>query len=161
MQEAGMRFTASLEGFEGQNIEVYVGFLSAQKLLVNGEAAPTGSKRGEMLLRRNDGRQVVATWKQQVLGLDISQLVVDGQVTRFVEPLNGYQLMWGGLPVLLVSVGGALGALVGVIGFSVNTKIFRTEMNTGLKYLVSGLISVLAVTVYFIVAVILSLLFGK
>lgn len=156
-----MSYRANIDGFEGQNIEVTVSFWSGPKLLINGEPAQKGSKRGEMILQRNDGKQVIANWKQQVLGLDVPQLIVDGKTTNLVEPLKWYQLVWGGLPALLVFVGGALGAIAGMIGFSINTKIFRTEMNDVLKYLVSGAVSVLSVIAYFIAALIFSMLIGR
>jgi hypothetical protein len=156
-----MSYTASIEGFENQNIEVAVSFWSGPKLLVNGEPAQKGSKRGEMILQRADGKQVSVSWKQQVLGLDVPQLIVDGKTTNLVEPLKWYQLVWGGLPILLVFVGGAIGAVVGLIGFSINTKIFRTKINGALKYLASGAVSVLSVIAYFIAALILSMLIGR
>jgi hypothetical protein len=156
-----MSYKANIDGFEGQNIEAAVGFWSGPKLLVNGEPVQKGSKRGEMILQRNDGKQVIATWKQQILGLDIPQLIVDGKTTNLVEPLKWYQLVWGGLPALLVFMGGALGAIAGIIGFSINTKIFRTDMHDVLKYLVSGAVSVLSVIAYFIAALIFSMLIGR
>lgn len=153
-----MGYTATIEGFEGQKIEVNVGFWSGPKLLVNGQPAPKGQKRGEMVLQRNDGRQVVASWKPQALGFDVPQLVVDGKAVNLVEPLKWYQWVWGGWPVLLLFFGGALGAIAGVLGFSINAKIFRTEMSEVLKYVVTGAVSVLAVVAYFIVALVVSML---
>jgi hypothetical protein len=58
-------------------------------------------------------------------------------------------------------MGGALGAIAGIIGFSINTKIFRTDMHDVLKYLVSGAVSVLSVIAYFIAALIFSMLIGR
>ena len=156
-----MGYTANIEGFEGQNIEVNIGFWTGPKLLVNGNPAQKGSKRGEMVLQRNDGKQVVATWKPQFLGLDVPQLNVDGKTITLVEPLKWYQWVWGGWPVFLLFVGGALGAIAGMIGFSINAKIFRTEMSDVLKYVVSGVVSVLAVVAYFVFAVIFSLLLNR
>ena len=156
-----MSYEVNIEGFEGQNIEVNVSFWTGPKLLVNGEPAQKGNKRGELILQRNDGKQVVASWKPQVLGLDVPQLIVDGKITNLVEPLKWYKLVWGGLPALLVFLGGALGAIAGMIGFSINTKIFRTEMNDISKYLASGVISVLSVIAYFIAALIFSMLIGR
>ena len=153
-----MGYTANIEGFEGQNIEVIIGFWAGPKLLVNGEPAQKGSKRGEMVLQRNDGKQVIATWKPQALGLDVPQLSVDGKAVTLVEPLKWYQWVWGGWPVVLLFIGGALGALAGMIGFSINAKVFRSEMSDVLKYVVTGIVSVLAVAAYFIAALILSLL---
>jgi hypothetical protein len=153
-----MGYTVNIEGFEGQQIEVNVGFWSGPKLLVNGEPAPKGNKRGEMVLQRNDGRQVVATWKPQILGLDVPQLLVDGKAVNLIEPLKWYQWIWGGWPVVLLFVGGALGAIAGLVGFSINAKIFRTEMSEVLKYVVTGAVSVLAVLAYFVVALVISIL---
>jgi hypothetical protein len=153
-----MRYKLNLDGFEGQNIEVKISLWSGPKLLVNNQPAPKGSKRGEMLLQRNDGRQVVAKWKPRLLGLDVPQLIVDDKVIDIVEPLKWYQWVWVGLPILLVFIGGALGGLIGAIGAIINAKVFRTEMNSVLKYIIAGSVSILAVVLYFIVAILLVVL---
>jgi len=128
---------------------------------VNGEPVAQGAKRGEMLLQRNDGRQVVGAWKQQMMGFDVPQLVVDGKPVKLVEPLQWYQWLWGGWPVVLVFVGGALGAIAGVLAFTVKARLFRTELNPVLKYVVTALVSGAAVLAYFIVALMLSLAISR
>lgn len=158
IKEQQLKYKANIEGFEGQNIEVTVSFWSGPKLFTNGESAPKGDKRNEMLLQRNDARQVIATWKPQLLGLDVPQLLVDGKVISLVEPLKWYQWAWGGFPVLLVFAGGMLGALAGLIAFSINAKVFRTELNDVLKYVVSGSVSLIAVMTYLVLGTIISLL---
>lgn len=155
-----MSYAVNMEGFEGQNIGVNVGFWSGPKLLVNGQPAPKGNKRGEMVLKRNDGTQITAKWKPQVLGLDVPQLVADGKTIKLVEPLKWYQLIWGGWPILMIFFGGALGAIAGFIGFLINTKIFRAQMSGILKYIVTGLVCLLSVAAYFIMAVIFSMVVG-
>ena len=156
-----MSYIAKIEGFENQNIEAKVSFWSGPKLLVNGEPASKGSKRGEMVLQRNDGKQVTARWKPQFLGLDVPQLLIEGKAINLVEPLKWYQWVWGGWPVLLLFAGGALGAMAGMIAVAINAKVFRAEMSEVLKYLVSGVVSVLAVIAYFIAAMIFSLLINR
>lgn len=156
-----MSYRPTIEGFEGQDIEVTTSIWTGPKLLVNGEAARKGSKRGQMLLKRNDGREVVVTWKQQLLGLDAPQLVVDGKSTKLVEPLKWYELVWSGLPILLLFVGGAIGGIAGVIGFTVNTKVFRANLQPILKYVVAAGVSVLAVVGYMVAAVAFTLLVGS
>ncbi|MEM2568206.1 MAG: hypothetical protein QXH20_07045 [Candidatus Bathyarchaeia archaeon] len=153
-----MGYKVNIPGFEGQDIEVKTSFWSGPKLLVNGQPAPKGSKRGEMLLQSNDGTQVIAKWKPRFMGLDVPQLIVDDKVINLVEPLKWYQWIWSGLPIVLVFVGGALGAIAGIIGFTINAKVFRTEMNGILKYVVSGAVSILAVVVYFIAAMLFTAL---
>jgi hypothetical protein len=146
------------QGFEGQKIEVQpAGIFSGYKLIVNGLPAPKGAKRGEMLLRRNDGAEVIASWKPQALGFDVPQLVVDGSAIPLVQPLKWYEWLWGGLPMLLVFAGGALGAVIGFIAFSVNSKIFRAPFSLFLKFLTTAAISMVAVMVYFLIVL---LVFG-
>jgi hypothetical protein len=149
-----MSYTVTMEGFEGQNMEVSTSFWTAPKLLVNGQPASKGKKRGEMILQRNDGTQITAKWKPQILGLDVPQLVADGKTVKLVEPLKWYQLIWGGWPILLLFLDGFLGALTGCIGFVINTRIFRAEMNGGLKYMLTALVSVLTVIAYFRLALV-------
>ena len=156
-----MSYPAKIEGFEYQNIEVQTGFWTGPRLLVNGEPAPKGSKRGEMILRRDDGRQVNASWKPQFLGLDVPQLVVDGKTVQLVEPLKWYQWVWGGWPIVLLFVGGALGAIAGMLGAVINARVFRAEISEILKYVVTGVVSILAVLVYFVAAISLSLMINR
>ena len=148
----------NIEGFEDKNIEVRTSFWSGAKLLVNGKPAQKGKKRGEMILQNNDGKEVIATWKPQLLGLDLPQLGVDGKIVTLVEPLKWYQWVWGGWPLLLLFVGGALGAIAGMISFIINAKVFRSEMSEVLKYVVSGVVSVSALIAYFVAATIFTLL---
>jgi len=156
-----MNYTAKIEGFENQNTEVKVSFWSGSKLLVNGEPARQGTKRGEMVLQGNDGKQATASWKPQFFGLDVPQLLVDGKVINLVEPLKWYQWVWAGWPIMLLFVGGALGAITGMIAVAINAKVFRVDMSDLLKYIVSGVVSILAVVAYFIVALIFSLLINR
>jgi hypothetical protein len=159
-KERKMNYSVNLEGFEGQNIEVKISAWKGPKLLVRGEPAQKGKKRGEMILQRNDGKQVIATWKPQFMGLDVPQLVIDGRTISLMEPLKWYQWVWSGLPILLLFVGGAIGALIGIISFSINAKVFRMKFNGIMKYVVSGIISILAVVLYFVLATIFVMLVG-
>jgi hypothetical protein len=155
-----MRYPVQLEDFQGQNVEVEVSFWSGSKLLVNGELAPKGEKRGEFALQRNDGKQAVATWKPQALGFDDPQLVIDGEPVQFVEPLKWYQWVWGGIPVLLIFVGGFLGAIFGFLAFMLNAKVFRADMSGVMKYVITAVISFLAVVGYLVIAIIIQLALG-
>jgi len=156
-----MSYAPKIEGFEQQNIQVEVSFWTGPKLLVNGLPAEKGPKRGEMLLLRNDGRQVIATWKPQFLGLDVPQLLVDGTTITLVEPLKWYQWIWGGWPVALLFMGGALGAIAGLLSFVINAKVFRANINEVLKYAITGMVAIAAVVAYFVVALAFSILLNR
>jgi hypothetical protein len=156
-----MRYSLNIKGFEGQNIQAEISYWSGPKLLVNGMPVQKGKTRADLLLQRNDGRQVPAYWKMQGLGFDVPQLVVDNEVIKLVEPLKWFEWLWGGLPLFLVFIGGFFGALTGLLGFFFNAQIFRTRINGFLKYLATGAISGLAVVVYFFLSFVLSLLLQK
>ena len=95
-----MNYPINIEGFEGQTLEMKPsGMWAGPQLLVNGQPAPKGPKRGQMLLRRTDGSEAVATWKPQFMGLDVPRLDVDGKQINVVEPLKWYAWVWSGLPI--------------------------------------------------------------
>ena len=51
-----MNYPINIDGFEGQTLEMKPsGMLAGPQLLVNGQPAAKGPKRGQMLLRRTDG----------------------------------------------------------------------------------------------------------
>ena len=146
-----MEHPITIPGFEGQQITVKpAGMWKGAQLLVNGQPAPKGAKRGQMALRANDGREVIAKWKPQLL--DMPQLDVGGQTIKVVEPLKWYQYVWTGLPVLLVFVGGAIGAIIGILAFGINSSLFRSSNNPIVKYALTGLVSAVAVILYMVLA---------
>ena len=155
-----MKYTVDLEGFEGQKIEVQpAGLFGAPKLFVNDVEARNGAKRGEMILTSNDGREVVAAWRNNFL--DVPKLVVENKSINVVKPLAWYEWVWNGWPVVLLFGGGALGGLFGALAIVINLNVFRSQQNTGLKYLLTGLISFSALIAYIIAGIALSLLINR
>jgi hypothetical protein len=152
-----VRYPVVLEGFEGQTIEVQSGgFIQGAKLLINGEPAPKGPKRNTMLLRRNNGQELVAAWKPQLF--DVPQLVVEGKTIALVKPLQWYEWLLCLLPVLLVFAGGALGAVCGLVAFYINTQLFRSNQGQPVKILGALLVAVAATIVYLVLGIVLYLL---
>lgn len=156
-----MSYRPRIEGFEDRELEVNVSFWSGPKLLIDGKPAPKGSKRGELLLTRSDGSQAVVRWQPQLLGFDVPKMLVDGKVANLVEPLKWYQIVWSGLPILLLFVGGAIGALAGLLGFSASARVFRSNLNGFVKYLVSAGVSLLAVVAYYVMGTIFLMALGR
>lgn len=154
-------YQVEIDGFESQQIEFKpAGLFSTGQLLVDGEPVKKGEKRGEMLLLRDDGSESVATWKPTVLGFDIPKLVIDDQIIDIVEPLKWYEIAWVGLPILLIFVGGLVGGVSGGVAFAINSKLFRGEGSTAVKYLMTGGVSALAIVGYIFGAAILTMLIG-
>lgn len=94
------------------------------------------------------------------MGLDAPQLVIGDQVINLEEPLKWYQWVLAGLPMAMGLIGGALGAIAGLIGLTISAKVFRTEMKSVLKYIVSGWVSILAVAGFYVAATLLTIAIG-
>ncbi len=105
-------YPLALEGFENQKMEVQDRLLfGSHKLLVDGEPAPKGAEKEEMVLTRDDGRQVTARWQKS--GLRRHILEVDGKTIVVKRSALWWELLlWvGAMAVALVLntlVGGLL-----------------------------------------------------
>ena len=144
-------YSVEIEGFEGQNIDVTPpSFFAGAKLFVNGEPASRGPKRRQMILRKNDGTEVIATWEYNPMWLNPPILIVGKKRINIIEPLQWYDWMWvGGLPLLIIIIGGNIGVLLGIIGFHANTKIFYSEVSILKKYVSAAGISIALAVIYF------------
>ena len=143
-----------IPGLEGRKVLLRpAGFFSSVKLIVDNEELK--SKWGKFTLPRNDGTEAQAQLRSNFVD-PIPQLVVDGKVYSAVKPLAWYELVWSGLPILLLFIGGALGAFCGLIAAYSNSRIFRSSLHPVLKYVVTGAVSVAALVVWFIVALLIS-----
>ena len=147
-----MEIRPVIEGFEGQELVVKSSLLSGTKLFINDQKAPKGQRWGEMALTRNDGRVVNARWIPQMFGFDTSQLEVDGKNYVLTTPLKWYEVVLSALPIILVFIGGLLGALVGVLAFAASSAIFRSGINKVGKILLSLLIILIAGIVYLLLS---------
>lgn len=146
-----MEFPIQTEGFENRNLILKAGgFWKGARIWIDGQPAARGPKRGYYLLKRNDGQEVPARFRGF---LDpIPPVEIDGRLFHVVEPLKWYQWIWLAWPVLLIFLGGFLGGLLGGGALVTNTRIFRENINGVLKYFVTGVVSVLAVVLFVIIA---------
>ena len=94
-----------------------------------------------------------------VYGLDFVQVAVfRGRKIDLEERLSTREYIVGGLPVLLILLGGLIGALFGIIGATFNYNYMRKEKSFVKQLLVSLVVSVACYIAYFILAICLQLL---
>ena len=142
-----------IPGFESRKVMITSsGLVAGPKLIVDGEIIK--NRWGKYTLRRNDGADVEARLRSNWID-PVPSLMMDGKKYLVVAPLKWYEMLWGGWPVALLFVGGALGALCGVGAAYINSHIFRSDFSTAMKYSITGLISVISVIIYLILAVVI------
>ncbi len=152
-----MEYPVHIDGFEGRQLSVTSGgILAGPRLLVDGQPAPKGPKRGQLLLRRNDGTEVVARLRGGFVD-PIPEIIIDGKTVAVAEPLHWYQWGWAGLPLVLLILGGALGGALGAIGAFINGRIFRSALPGIAKYVVTALVFAGSVILFLLLASILDL----
>lgn len=142
-----MRYPVNLPELPGRRIEVEVaGVFSSPKLLVDGQPANKGAKRGQFLVCGADGRDVTIGLKTS---LDpIPKVLVAGRTIRLADPLTWYQWIWSAVPLVLVGLGGALGGALGGLTLACNVRILRSDINTAAKYALTLMLSLGALGAY-------------
>ena len=87
-----MEYSVDAEGFEDGHLTVRTGGLfSGPRLLLNDQLAPKGQKRGEFLLTRGDGTEVVTCVRNTNTIDPVPQVIVEDKMIPIVEPLKWYQ----------------------------------------------------------------------
>ena len=148
-----MEVPVQIEGFEGQNIVLQAaGLFSGTQLLVNGEPAAKGPKRGQLLLTRNNGDDAVVKFKAPPLD-PIPNLIVDGEKIEVAPPLKWYQIALALLPFIFAVAGGLVGIVVGLPAAMYNMRVFRSERPSRSQYITVGLISLASAVVFLGIAV--------
>jgi hypothetical protein len=149
-EKPDMTHLLTIPGFTRQKIEVLPpGFFKGTQLLVNGQPARPGARRGEYLLTNDDDQTVTARFRNQAFGLDYPQLMVGKQFINIVPPLKWYMWAWAVLPLLLVTFGGAMGGLIGLIASWANIRLLRQLWHWLARLAATLGITLLAVALWF------------
>jgi len=144
-----MKYGLNVPGFENRQLIVDAGgFWSGAKLLIDGKPANKGPKRGQLLLRTNDGTEVIAQFKMTHFIDPIPQVIINGDKYVVAPTLKWYQWLWSGLPLTMIFMGGFLGGLTGAMALVLNSRIFRSNYSNVKKYALSGLVTVCAAGVF-------------
>lgn len=155
-----MGYPFSIPGFEGQELSVeYSGWNGAARLLVDAKPAASGGRANRFQLIRSDGSQVDATVVFTKFGL-VPVVQIEGRNYPLPSPLRWYHWPLIALPLLLVGIGGMLGAVFGSIGFVLNARILSGDWPGWLKVLAALGITALMIALFYLAAGGLSRLLG-
>ncbi|MGG4551600.1 hypothetical protein [Paenibacillus humicus] len=139
-----MRYIITPTGFADQTLEVVTSGIGGNaKLMVNNQLV-TAKKRQPMMLRRDDGQEVEAVWKKDLFGMDVPNIIIDGSLIQVAKPLPVAAKVWCFLPLVFIFIGGAIGALIGILAAAANMSVFRLPTNLVVKFIVTLLIDLVA-----------------
>ncbi len=148
-----MEIPINFEGFEGRGLKLQsAGIFSGPKLFVDG--APVKQEKKRYVIRNNNGKEVEVKIQSKFLD-PIPKVEIASRVIELARPLKWYEYTWMGLPIILIFIGGALGALFGIMAVYSSSRVFRSERTAIAKYIIIGAISLCAVLVYFVLAIML------
>jgi hypothetical protein len=133
-------------------------WLGQLRLWCQGREVPRSKEKGKpFLIRGSDGSQTRVHVKGN--GWDyVPRLDVDGLRVLLDRPLSTLEYVVGGIPLLLMFLGGAIGGATGAIGAVYNYRVLRATASTPMKVL--GLVGVtgLSFLTYLVVAALFQLL---
>lgn len=145
-------------GFEGRGLAVRpAGLFSSAVLICDG--APVAKTGAAYELKDNAGATVTFRFGQTPFD-PIPKVIVRDQVIDVAPPLAWHQYLWVLLPVALVFIGGLLGGVVGAAAAFANLHLIRQPGSVGVRYAITGLITVGALVAWLLVASLVQVALG-
>lgn len=121
-----------------------------QNVLVNGhpakQSAQSKRRKPEFLIPDSTGTEKTLELKSSLFG-DLTAFL-DGEKIQVTPPLKWYQYIFGGLPIILIFTGGAIGGIFGVLGSLSNYSVLRSKLNVAMKILAVIGISAISLLLY-------------
>ncbi len=91
----------------------------------------------------------------------LPRIEVDGRPLLLGRPLSNLEYVLGGIPLLLMFVGGAIGGASGAIGAMYNYRLLRANMSITMKILAIAGVTILSLLTYLILAALLHIMMGR
>ena len=148
-----MRHKFQLTDFPDSNFEIETSIWTGKSKLLKDDVHVEQSKeKGKPFLIPKGNGELIKAFAKSSFPDFVPTLEINGIKNQVVEKLKWFQYVLGGLPILLVFVGGAIGGVIGAVGAITNFNIFRQEGSEASKYLkVIGIVFA-AFVLYFILA---------
>ncbi|WP_111310071.1 hypothetical protein [Confluentibacter sediminis] len=152
-----MKHTFQLQDFPNSYFEIETSiFTGKSKLLKNNIQVEQSTEKGRPFLIPNETGELIKAFPKQSFPDTVPALEINGVKNQIVAKLQWFQYVLGGLPILLLFVGGAIGGAIGAVAAVTNFNIFRQEGSETLKYLKVAGVILATYTLYFVLATIIS-----
>ena len=153
-----MRIPIEHSAFKSKRLSVEpASFFSGPKLLLDGVAVK--KQKGRYPVVSDSGQQVLIQMRYNLLD-PIPTVKIGDAAVELAKPLQWFEYVWIGVPMLLVFAGGALGGFVGAGSTVVNGRIFRSDRSAVSKYALAAVTSITSAAIFLVLAVAISMAIG-
>lgn len=147
-----METTIKLPETTSPDIKFNIAFNGKVKVYVNGNEIKRSKEKGKpYLIPMTDGSVGKIFLKRGFVD-NVPKVLYNNKEILLVEKLEWYEYAICALPLLLLFLGGAIGALFGALGTVINLNIFRNIKSITIKVLLSIVVLGISWLLYFIVA---------
>ena len=155
-----MKYAFQLSDYPNSNFEIETSiWTNRSKLWMDDDLLEQSKEKGKpFLIPTTDGNFVKAFSKPSFPEF-VPILEINGQKNQVVKKLKLHEYIIGGLPIMLVFMGGLIGGIIGMIGALTNFSIFRKEGSEISKYIkVIGIIAVTYILYSYLIVLFLKLI---
>ncbi len=136
--------------FKSQKLSVRTaGFFSGPKVLLNGVAVKR--IQGKYTVKNDIGQEVAVELKSNFVD-PVPSVKIGPETINLAKRLTWHEYAWSGLPIVLLFIGGALGAVIGMLAAFSNTRILRSDRGSIARYSLTGAVSVAAFVAFLVLA---------
>jgi hypothetical protein len=136
-------------------------WLGQLRLWYQGREIPRSKEQGKPFLIPNAATGKPMRVQIKGGGLDLPSIDVDGVQVLLGRPLSTLEYVIGGIPLVLVFVGGAIGGASGAVGAMFNYRILRESSSIASKVLGVVVVSGLSLLAYVVLASMVQPLFKR
>ena len=146
------KYAILIPGFEDHQIVLKSASFSRAKLLFDGQVIT--KEKGSKTIPLTSMQGLIAKIEMRPSMLDpLPQVWVDNEKLIIAPPMKWYQWAWISIPlIVLIVLGTFVGAIFGIPAMLINIQVFRSRLSRVLQYVVSLLITLLAVILYMVAA---------
>ncbi|ATW26925.1 hypothetical protein [Candidatus Formimonas warabiya] len=147
-----MIYKTNLPTNSNLEITIETSLWSKPKFYVNGKLTERVKEKGNpYIIKLEDGTSEKVFLKLNPFD-NVPIIKFKDEEILFVRKLYWYEYVLGGLPLILVIIGGALGGLLGALGAIMNFRIIRTDYSLPLKAVFILGVTILSYFCYILVA---------
>jgi hypothetical protein len=136
--------------FQARGLAVRLGgFFRGPRIVIDGSEVKGRWRR--FLVRNNRGEEVTIRLISNHID-PIPKVMIGSTAIQLARPLEWYEYVWIGLPILLMFHGGFLGAVCGILAIRLSADIFRGSGAKAKRFLQTGMVSLASVAAYLVLS---------